>query len=249
MSNAAAVFNLTSAGNGVAAGPPGYTFPAIPSNGAYALPDGIYQIARPTQVRLPSVAGWNVTVEQQLTKSMSLQVAYVGSQAWHNMFDSSPSYNANEITYRGFEEVTEQHIVMATSCAGRIRHRLQIRACWYTNPQRQPYYHGTAQSQLGVKYGVPHGWTQRIDYMANQATGSYNALQVILNKRFTNGLQFLTHYTWSHDITHESYQFLVNPQIGRGTVTTTAVKRGSLRATTICRSAAISSSQRPCLDG
>ena len=217
VSNTAAVFNLTSVENGVAAGPPGYTFPAIPSNGAYALPDGIYQIARPTQVRLPSVAGWNVTAEQQLTKSMSLQVAYVGSQAWHNMFDSSPSYNANEITYRGFEQVNPNNTSSSGgTCAASNPVNAADSACWYTNPQRQPYYDGTAQAQLGVKYGVPHGWTQRIDYMANQATGSYNALQVILNKRFTNGLQFLTHYTWSHDITHESYQFLVNPQIGRG---------------------------------
>jgi hypothetical protein len=198
VSNAAAVFNLTKTESGVAPGPPGYTFPAIPSNGAYQLPDGIYQIARPTQVRLPTVQGWNLTVQRELTQSLSLQVAYVGSEAYHNMFDSSPSYNANEITYRGFNQINP------TTNAP------------YTDPERQPYYDGTAQSQLGVKYGVPHGWTQRIDYMANQATGSYNALQVVLNKRFANGLQFLTHYTWSHDIDHESYQFLVNPIIGRG---------------------------------
>jgi hypothetical protein len=217
VSNSAAVFNLTSTESGVAAGPPGYTFAPIPSSGAYVLPDGISQIARPTQVRLPSVAGWNLTVERQLTKDMSLQVAYVGSEAWHNMFDSSPSYNANEITYRGFRQVNPNNTSSGgTSCAGTDPALAADSACWYTNPQRMPYYDGTAQSQLGVKYGVPHGWTQRIDYMANQATGSYNALQIVLNKRFTNGLQFLTHYTWSHAIDHESYQFLINPTIGRG---------------------------------
>ncbi len=217
VSNAAAVFNLTATESGVAPGPPGYTFAPIPTSGAYPLPDGIYQIARPTQVRLPSVAGWNVTVEQQLTKNMSLQVAYVGSEAWHNMFDSSPSYNANEITYKGFKQVNPNNTSSSgASCAGTDPTLAADSACWYTNPQRQPYYDGTAQAQLGVKYGVPHGWTQRIDYMANQATGSYNALQIVLNKRFTNGLQFLTHYTWSHDIDHESYQFLIDPRIGRG---------------------------------
>ena len=198
VSNAAAVFNLTSTEDGVAPGPPGYTFPPIPASGAYPLPNGIYQIARPMRVRLPSVEGWNLTVQHELTKSMSLQVAYVGSQAYHNMFDSSPSYNANEDTYRGFNQINPNT------------------STYYTEAERAPYYDGTAQSELGAKYGKPFGWSQRVDYMANQATGSYNALQIVLNKRFTHGLQFLTHYTWSHDLDHESYQFLVNPRIGRG---------------------------------
>jgi hypothetical protein len=191
VSNDAAVFNL-------AQGPPGYTFPAIPSNGNYVLPDGISQTARPTQVRLPTVAGWNVMLQQELTSNMSLQIGYVGSEAYHNMFESSPSYNANEQTLAGFNQINPE--------TGQL----------YTVPERSPFYNGTAQRELGVKYGSPFGWTQRIDYMANQATGSYNALQIVLNKRFTSGLQFLTHYTWSHALGHESYEFLINPKIGRG---------------------------------
>lgn len=216
ISNAAAVFNLTSTENGVAPGPPGYTFPPIPSSGAYPLPDGIYQIARPSRVRLPTVQGWNLTVQQQLTKDMSLQVGYVGSEAYHNMFDSSPSYNTNEDTYRGFDQVNPNNTTPSgASCAG-MTYPSAPDTCLYTAPQRAPFYDGTAQKQLGMKYGSPFGWTQRVDFMADQATGSYNALQIILSKQFTHGLQFLTHYTWSHDIDHESYQFLVNPRIGRG---------------------------------
>lgn len=191
VSNAGAVFSLSQ-------GPPGYTFPSVPADGNYVLPDGISQTARPTQVRLPTVAGWNVVVQQELGPSMSLQVGYVGSQAYHNMFESSPSYNANEATLAGFNQINPS--------TGQL----------YTIQERSPYFDGTAQRQLGVKYGVPHQWTQRIDYMANQATGSYNALQVVFNKRFTSGLQFLSHYTWSHAIGHEAYQFLIDPRIGRG---------------------------------
>ncbi len=65
VANTAAVFSL-------AQGPPGYTFPSIPADGNYILPDGISQTARPTQVRLPTVAGWNVMVQQELTPSTSL---------------------------------------------------------------------------------------------------------------------------------------------------------------------------------
>ena len=62
-----AAFNLTKTEDGVAAGPPGYTFPAIPVNGEYPLPNGISQSTRPNQVRLPTVAGWNLTVQHQLS--------------------------------------------------------------------------------------------------------------------------------------------------------------------------------------
>ena len=191
ISSYAAVFNL-------AQGPPGYTFPSIPADGNYPLPDGIYQIARPFKVRLPTVGGWNVMVQQELTPTMSLQVGYIGSHSYHNMFESSPSFNANEQTLAGFNQINPETGLP------------------YTVPERSPYYDGTAQRELGVKYGVPHGWTQRVDYMANLADNSYDAMQVILNKRFSSGLQFLTHYTWSHALGHESYEFLIDPAIGRG---------------------------------
>jgi hypothetical protein len=189
--NTAAVFNLTNTENGVAPGPPSYTFPSYPNTGAYPLPDGIYQIARPGYVRLPTVQGWNLTLQQELSSSFSLQIGYIGSEAFHNMDESSPSYNANEATVNGFAEGA-------------------------SIDDREPYYNGDAQKLWGVKWGHPFGWTQRIDFMGNQATGSYNALQVVVNKRLNSGLSFLAHYTWSHAIGHESYEFLIDPKIGRG---------------------------------
>jgi hypothetical protein len=192
-----AAFNLSNTEDGVAPGPPTYTFTPIPSNGIFPLPDGVSQTARPRTVRLPTVQGWNLTVEHQLTKDMSLQVAYVGSEAYHNMFDSSNQFNPNEATLAGFDQINP-----ATGVD-------------YTYDERRPFNNGDAQT-LGVRWGVPFGWTQDLSDNYNEATGSYNALQVILNKRYQNGLQFLTHYTWSHAIDHESYEFLINPIIGRG---------------------------------
>ncbi len=204
-------------------GPPSYVFPAIPSNGIYPLPDHISTIARPRSVILPTVQGWNLTVQQEVTPTMSLQIAYVGSQAYHNMFDSSPSYDTNQPTLYGFNQVNPKHVTTGgQSCATYPQGTLPVghagvpSECLYTSSERSPWFDGTAQSQLGLKFGTPYGWEQRIDYMANQATGSYNALQVVFNKRFSQGLQFLANYTWSHALSHESYQFLIDPQIGRG---------------------------------
>ncbi len=216
--NSGAVFNLTTAENGVQAGPPGYTFPTIPADGNYVLPDGISQTARPDQVRLPTVAGYNVMFQQQLTSTMSLQIGYVGSEAYHNMFESSPSFDSNQQTLRGFNNCATGSTILnftpAFNCTAADFNTAT--GLPYNTNDRRPFYNGVAQSQLGVKYGVPHQWTQRIDYMANQATASYNALQVVFQKQFGGGLQFLTHYTWSHAIGHEAYEFLIDPRIGRG---------------------------------
>jgi hypothetical protein len=200
----AAVFNLTSAEtltNGttvVPAGPPSYTFPPTPSNGLYQLPDGIYQNTRTSKVRLPSVNGYNFTVEQELSPTATFQVAFVGAQAYHNMFDSSPTFNANEETLAGFEQINPQ--------TGAL----------YTGAERSPYYDGTAQSELGVKFGHPFGWTQRIDYAINAATENYSALQAVFVKRVSAGLSFTSNYTWSHALSHEAYEFGIDPAIGRG---------------------------------
>jgi hypothetical protein len=195
-----AVFNLTKTEDGVPPGPPTYTFPAIPSTGEYALPNGISQTTRPNQVRLPTVGGWNLTVQQQLTSTLSLQVAYIGSEAYHNMYDSSNQFNINEETYQGFGQINPNTGVLYTPC------------------ERQPYCGdagGNAQTLFNT-IGRPYGWTQGISYNNNQATGSYNALQVVVKKSISGGFSFLSHYTWSHAIDHESYQFAINPKIGRG---------------------------------
>lgn len=195
-----AAFNLTKTENGVPAGPPSYTFPAIPANGEYPLPNGISQTTRPNQVRLPTVAGWNLTVQHQLSQTFSIQIGYIGSQAYHNMFSSSNQYNANEATAAGFNQINPNTGVLYTLC------------------ERQPFCGdagGNAQTLFGLP-GRPFGWTQGISYNNNQATASYNALQVVVNKTLSHGLSFLSHYTWSHAIDHESYEFLVNPRIGRG---------------------------------
>ncbi len=209
-------FNLT-------AGPPGYTFPAIPSNGIYPLPDGITQSARPRHVILPTVNGWNLQVQQELTSSLSLQIGYVANQAYHNMHDSSPGYNTNQPTLTGFSQVNPNHVTNAGgSCANYPLGVLPVgqpgvpAECLFTQSERSPWYNGTAQKQLGVKYGAPYGWEQRVDYYPAQATGSYQSLQVVMNKRFSHGLQFQSNYVWSHALDHESYEFLINPAIGRG---------------------------------
>jgi hypothetical protein len=211
VANTAAVFNLTAIEGGVSPGPPGFALPAIPSSGAWPLPNGISQNTRPLVVRLPTVQGWNLTVEHQFSPTLALQVAYVGSEAYHNMFDSSNQFQSNQQTVAGFEQINPNNPTYLTTG--------NIADSYYTVCEREPLcgdQYGTAQSLFGVRFGTPHGWTQQIDDNYNEATESYNALQVIMNKRVSAGLSFLSHYTWSHALAHESYEFAFDPRIGKG---------------------------------
>ena len=67
LTQTAAVFNL-------AVGPTAPTFPAVPSNGLLPLPVGIFARARPDRMRLARLDAYNLTVQHQLTNSMSAEI-------------------------------------------------------------------------------------------------------------------------------------------------------------------------------
>ncbi len=175
--NGGSVFNLSQ-------GPPGFTFAPIPASGNYPLPNGVGVPTRPLRMRLPTLDAWNLTVQQQITPTMSLQLGYVASHGIHNMFDSSNQASPNQPTIAGFAQGVSQN-------------------------DRRPYYNG-------ILYGHPFGWTQDLRYNANEATSSYQALQVVLEKRYSSGVQFLAHYTWSRAMAHESNYFFIDPRNGYG---------------------------------
>lgn len=195
------VFNLS-------AGPPTFVFPPIPSNGDFPLPNGIGLPTRPLTIRIPTLDAWNFTIQQQLSRSTSLQIGYIGSHGVHNMFDSSNQANVNQQTLTGF------------NCSGApIGCTVPIdpdTGLPYTTFERMPYYDGTAQSHLGVTFGVPHGWTQSFRYNANQATTKYNALQVVFEERYSHGFQVLSHYTWSQARANESDYFFMDSKADFG---------------------------------
>ena len=205
--NAAAVFNL-------AQGPPGFTFQPIPANGNFPLPDGVGLPTRPLWVRLPTLDAWNLAIQHEITPTLSLQVAYVGSHGIHNMFDSSNQASPNTQTIAGFNDCGAPPITFGYGCTPQDID--PITGLPYTQSERRPYFDGTAQRFLGVNYGGLYRWEQDLRYNANQATSSYHALQVRVDKRFSNGLQFLSHFTWSKALTHESYYFWINPHVGYG---------------------------------
>ena len=50
---------------------------------------------RPTKQVLPLVDSWNATVQHQLTNTVSVEVAYVGSKGTHGFAGNGPNYDVN----------------------------------------------------------------------------------------------------------------------------------------------------------
>ena len=54
------------------------------------------------------------------------------------------------------------------------------------------------------------------NYLGNDASSSYNALQVKVDKRFSGGLQFLTHYTFAHSNKYDANYYAISHPIAYG---------------------------------
>jgi hypothetical protein len=78
---------------------------SLPSNGRFFLPDGVTPRVVNFKQTLPTVDAWNVTVQHQLTKNMSIEAAYVGNKGTHVFCGNNPDCEGNQATLVGFGTV------------------------------------------------------------------------------------------------------------------------------------------------
>jgi hypothetical protein len=82
----------------LATGPPSPSPVAVPGNGF--LPNPGYSVtsaSRPTPLRLPTLDAWNLSIQQSLTPTIALTIAYVGNKGTHTLADgSNNTTNPNE---------------------------------------------------------------------------------------------------------------------------------------------------------
>ena len=127
----------------------------------------------PYHISTPYVASWNFNVQQALTSSTALQVAYVGNRgiklfSHRDINQSDPTLNLacndnGDDSYRGCRQDTRAFVLNCTSGSG---------PC------------------------LP--WARYANEMENLGSSFYNGLQVTLTQRAFNGLNFLAGYTWAH---------------------------------------------------
>ncbi|HVO58158.1 MAG TPA: TonB-dependent receptor [Dongiaceae bacterium] len=194
----------------------------IPSNGILPLrgPDNnVDPRVRPRVQRLPTLDAWNVTLQRQITPTMNVEVAYIGNKGTHTFAGNGPAYNANEAAVGpGTDPYKCSLITDATSpdfgqynCspsgfAGAVP----------TNFRRRFFLNGVPTFTYGAPYNYVCCSSDIGNYFGNDASTHYNALQVKVEKRFNQGLQFLAHYTYAHAYNYDSSYFSVDPRYSYG---------------------------------
>jgi Carboxypeptidase regulatory-like domain/TonB dependent receptor len=156
--------------------------PCVGVNGLPFLPANIGGGSRPFNNRLPSVDAWNATVQHQLTPTMSITAAYVGNIGTHTFTDDSPTYGINNATIVGY----------FPGC------NLDPLNPLASNPDPAICPSGAVANELRRPYYRKYGWIGGPGYFGNDATSHYHSFQLTAEKRWSNGLQFQSSYTFQH---------------------------------------------------
>jgi outer membrane receptor protein involved in Fe transport len=89
----------------LASGPPPPVFPEVPSSGEFPLPNGVFARALPEKQRPPHVDAFNITVQRELTSTMSVEVGYVGNRGGNVFAGDGPAININQASINGYPGV------------------------------------------------------------------------------------------------------------------------------------------------
>ncbi len=198
------LFNLDAGPNSVPGIDPANAFPAIPSNGIIPFASLGGQISgvhiRPIRQTLPTVDAWNATVQRQITNTISLEVAYVGSKGTHGFAGDGPNYNVNPVSMALYG------VIDPLTC---VPGPCQTYAQNLRRPLCRPIL--ATDTCTGITYSLDN-------YYGNDAASTYNAFEVKVDKRFARGLQFLTHYTFSHANHYDGNYYAIDHRIAWGPV-------------------------------
>ena len=190
-----------------ASGPPPAQFPAVSANGTIPLrgpTNSVDPRIRPSRQRIAAIDMWNAVVQHQLTSTMTVEVAYIGNKGTHGFAGDGPAYNVNPRSIVGF------------GVAG-------------LNPDsRRPLFNHYTYPDCSVSQGVCGLTNVPLadqltccssdlgNYFGMDASSNYNALQIKVDKRFSQGLQFISHYTFSRARFHDSNYYGIDPTVAYG---------------------------------
>jgi hypothetical protein len=143
--------------------------PTVPAPCAIYSPQGVEANAK-----TPTVEEWNLGVEQQLSPSTVLRLAYVGSFGYHELLSIDPN-----------------------SVPAKICSNLSGCISGGVGTARG----GVAQEAEFIPVGTrPNPYLSGGFFWYSEGNSSYNALQAELIRRLSQGLQFRANYTWSKNL-------------------------------------------------
>jgi hypothetical protein len=180
-------------------GPVAAIFPAVPTSGVIPFSSLGGQVSglhiRPTGQVLPLVDSWNATVQHQLTNTITVEAGFVGSKGTHGFAGDGPNYDVNPVSMNLFGVIDP---LTGNAYAQNLR-----------RPLCRPNLTTDTCNGIGFDLG---------NFYGNDASSSYKAFEAKVEKRFNNGLQFITHYTFSHADGYDSNYYAISHPIAYGPV-------------------------------
>jgi len=180
------VFSLNSA-------PPTYPFPTVAqiqaANGLIPFDNQTSPKIRPERMRLPTLDAWNATIQRELTRSTSVELSYVGNKGTHVFAGNGPGYNLNQATVVGFPTLSFN--------------------------QRRRFHNAFTGRDPNTNLPVPCCDVD-LSYLGNNSSNNFNALEAKVEKRFSQGLQLLAHYTLSKSQSFSDDYFPIDPKVNYG---------------------------------
>ncbi len=146
--------------------------------------------------KLPYLQQWNVNVQRQLPWNTFLQVAYIGNHGLHLPGQLDPPSQGDPATLLPYGATLKANINSAAALAAGVR---------------SPY--ANFSNDLGSNATVARAlspfpqYNEVFNNFDTTGVANYNGLQTSVEKRFSNGLSFLTSYTLSKTLTNADSAF------------------------------------------
>jgi hypothetical protein len=167
------------------------------TTGTIPLPNGIAANARPLTERLPTIDAWNLSLQNQLTKTVAVTVAYVGNKGTHTFAGSGNAVNPNQLA------LTANGLSYNPPTANGTPTNPNLPLSPAGDERRYPYF-------------PIYGWTQSINYFADDANTHYNALQTTVEKQLSHGLQVSVNYAWQRAFSYGNNYYAIDPKVVYG---------------------------------
>ena len=207
-SDTAYAFNLAN-------GPAAFNFPTIPADGLLPTPGNLLSPrVRPQTLRLPTIDAWNLSVQQAVTPTLSLTLAYVGNKGTHTFGDESGNtVNPNEYgdllpaenSVNGQGLHYDPTVSQTTVYPGQTIAGISSNNGTANQTFLQRYYGSKLAACSDPDYAAvggvnaPNGgcgWNQAITYFADNLDTHYNALQVTATQNLQHGVALTFNYSW-----------------------------------------------------
>jgi hypothetical protein len=141
--------------------------------------------------KTPTVEEWRLSVERQLSRNMSLTVAYLGSHGYHGLLSVDPNTIPAGICANASGCLAGGSAYTAANCPTPA-------AC--TVPQGARFIPGGPAFATSTVNLRPNPYLTAGFFWLTEGNTSYNALQVDVVRRLSRGLQFRADYTWSKNL-------------------------------------------------